>query len=424
MASRRGNGEGTVYQRKDGRWEAAGFADFPDRTRRRVRAYADTRQEAVARLASSITAAQRGALAVNSGVTVGEYLTEWLATVAAHRLRASTLETYRCYTERFILPYLGRRALTGLTPREVRVWLDRLATDCQCCRQGFDEKRPAAKRRCCAVGACCSKTLASATIVYTHGILKNALGHAVREEKLSRNVAKLAKAPTIRSAPIDPWRADEVKAFLTHVRGRERFAIAYELALRTGLRIGELCALSWDDIDLEGGVLTVRHSLRRYLAGQGLTLTEPKTSSARRRIPLPPGCAELLRGHRLVQQGQAAAAGERWVDSGLVITNQTGGAMDPVHLSRYFQHAVRRAGVRRIRFHDMRHTCATLLVESGADLVTIKELLGHSKIQITADVYTHVRLRVVRSAFDAMGQMLDEEQPGPSRQDPPPAVAA
>jgi integrase len=411
MAVRKANGEGTVYRRKDGRWEAAGFADFPDGTRRRVRAYADTRAEALARLAWNIQAAGRGALAVAGGVTVGEYVTTWMATVAGHRLRASTLETYRTYVQRFVLPHLGSRPLAALSPKDIRRWLDRLASECQCCRQGFDAKRPAARQRCCALGACCRKVLASATVAYTHGILKSALADAVREEQLSRNVATLAPAPPIRSAPINPWTAAEAQAFLAHIRGRERFALAFELALRTGLRIGEVCALSWDDVDLDKNVLTVRRSLRRHLNGAGLTLTEPKTKAARRRIPLPPGCAELLRAHRARQDAVKATMGARWVESGLIVTTLVGTAVDPVHLSKYFQDAVRRAGVRKIRFHDLRHTCATLLLESGADLTVIKDLLGHSKIQITADVYTHVRLRVVRSAFDAMSHMLDDPCP-------------
>jgi integrase len=424
MASRRGNGEGTVYQRKDGRWEAAGFANFPDGTRRRVRAYADTRAEAVAKLTWSIKAAERGALAANSGVSLTEYLQGWFETVASRRLRDSTYETYRSYTARFILPYLGHRPLSALSPKDIRLWLDRLGSDCQCCRQGFDEQRPMAKQRCCAVGRCCEKILASATIAYTHGILRTALGDAVREELLGRNVAKMVPAPVIRSAPIDPWTAEEARTFLTHARGGERFAVAFELALRTGLRIGELCALSWNDVDLDNGILTVRHSLRRFLGGQGLTLTEPKTKSARRKIPLPPGCVELLREHQREQDRNKATLGGRWIDQGLVVTTLAGTLMDPVHLSKYFQDALRRSGVRRIRFHDLRHTCATLLLESGADLVTIKDLLGHSKIQVTADVYTHVRLKVVRSAFDAMHDVLDGPNPDHSTREPPEEAAA
>jgi integrase len=362
-------------------------------------------------LAWNMEAASRGALAVAGSVTVGEYVASWLVMVAAHRLRASTLEGYRTYTERFIVPYLGDRPLAALSPKDIRYWLDRLALECQCCRQGFDAKRAPAKQRCCALGACCRKVPASATVAYTHGILKTALADAVREEQLTRNVAKLAPAPPIRSAPINPWTAGEAQVFLAHARDRERLAVTFELALRTGLRAGELCALSWNDIDLDKNVLTVRHSLRRHVDGAGLTLTEPKTRAGRRRIPLPPGCADLLRGHRAHQLECKAELGERWTDSGLVVTSLIGTPMDPRNLSRYFQDAVRRSGVRKIRFHDMRHTCATLLLESGADLTVIKDLLGHSKIQITADVYTHVRLKLVRGAFDAMSHMLDAPHP-------------
>jgi len=425
MSRQRGNGEGTVYQRADGRWEAAGFVDLPDGTRRRVRVYAATRNDAVRALAERTRDAGRGTYSPDSGgVTVGEYLEVWLVTVAAHRLRESTFETYHQYTRRFILPYLGHRALTALSPKDVRGWVDRLRSDCQCCRQGFDAKRPTAKRRCCTVGDCCRKVLSSATIAYTHGILRTALGHAVREEELPRNVAKMVQAPVIRSARTEPWSASEARRFLAHARANERFAVAYELALRSGLRIGELLALSWDDVDFAAGTIRVRRSVRRHLNGKGLVLSEPKTQSSRRRIPLPPGCAALLRGHRLAQRAERATAGEGWRETGLVFTTLLGTTVDPVHLSRYFGAACHCSGVRRIRFHDLRHTCATLMLESGADLVTVKDLLGHSRIQITADVYMHVRLKVTRSALDAMGDMLGDESPEAEDGDPPDALSA
>jgi integrase len=293
--------------------------------------------------------------------------------------------------------------------------VDKLGSDCQCCRQGFDAKRAPAKRRCCAQGACCRKVLASATISYVHGILRAALQDAVREDRLGRNVAKLVAPPPIRSERIEPWTAEEAKAFLGYARGRERFAAVFELVLRTGLRIGEVLALSWDDVDLTSGTIRVRRSVRRHLNGKGLVLSEPKTSASRRRIPLPPGCAVLFTGQRARQRRDKAASRGGWVETGLVFTTLLGTTLDPVHVSAAFRTACIRSGVRRIRFHDLCHTCATLMLESGADLVTVKELLGHSKIQITADVYTHVRLRVTRTALDAMADMLGEETADPDQ---------
>jgi integrase len=135
--------------------------------------------------------------------------------------------------------------------------------------------------------------LSSATIRYTHGIPGTALNDAVREERLGRNVAKLVRAPAANSKRTEPWTAAEAIAFLDYARGREQFAEVFELALRTGLRIGEVLALAWDDIDMKAGTIRVRHSVRRHLGiGAGLMLSEPKTAASRRRIPLPPGCTE------------------------------------------------------------------------------------------------------------------------------------
>ncbi len=412
MSRMRGNGEGTVYQRSDGRWEAAGYADLPMGVRKRIRVYAATRALAVSRLAEKIQEAQRGAYTPNSsGVLLGEFMAEWMQRTAAPRLRASTLVTYQEYTRRFIVPYLGRKSLTGLSPKDLRSWLERLRVECQCCRQGFDAKRPASKQRCCAVGACCRKVLSPATIRYSHGILRTALSDAVREELLGRNVAKLVSPPAANSQRTEPWTAAEAATFLSYARGRERFAEVFELALRTGLRIGEVLALSWDDVDLKAGTIRVRRSVRRHLGGAGLVLSEPKTAASRRRIPLPPGCVELLARQRDRQARHKAASRGGWSETGLVFTTLMGTTLDPVHVSKAFSVACERSGVRRIRFHDLRHTCATLMLESGADLVIVKDLLGHSKIQITADVYAHVRLRVTRSALEAMADMLGEENP-------------
>lgn len=366
MSRMRGNGEGTVYQRSDGRWEAAGYADLPMGVRKRIRVYAATRALAVSRLAEKIQEAQRGAYTPNSaGESLEEFITDWLERTAKPRLRVSTMCTYTEYTRRFIIPYLGRKALTGLSPKDLRSWLERLRAECQCCRQGFDEKRPISQRRCCALAQCCHKVLSAATIRYTHGILRTALLDAVREERLGRNVAKLVTPPAANSKRTEPWTAAEAAAFLAYVRGRERFAEAFELALRTGLRIGELLALSWDDVDLKAGTIRVRRSVRRHLGiGSGLVLSEPKTAASRRRIPLPPGCTELLgrQRQRERQKRHKAAAGEGSSETGLVFTTLTGTTLDPVHVSKAFYIACERSGVRRIRFHDLRHTCATLML--------------------------------------------------------------
>nr|WP_237329425.1 site-specific integrase [Streptomyces sp. CBMAI 2042] len=189
----------------------------------------------------------------------------------------------------------------------------------------------------------------------------------------------------------------------------------YKLALRTGLRKGELPGLHWEDLDLTTGTASIRRSLQRTRSG-GLTHLPTKTRASERRIALPTECLHSLKEHRGRQDKECETAGPDWSDSGLVFTTPTGRPLDPANLTRRFRSFLNRAGLRRIRFHDLRHSTATLLLEQGVDLVVIKELLGHAYIGVTAGVYAHVRLRLQRQAIDTLGNALD----GHTHPDDPP----
>ncbi|WP_420833950.1 site-specific integrase [Streptomyces antarcticus] len=157
----------------------------------------------------------------------------------------------------------------------------------------------------------------------------------------------------------------------------------YELALRTGLRKGVLLGLHWEDLDLGAGTATVRRSLQRTRTG-GLTHLPTNTRASERRIALPTECLHWIKEYRERQDTECETAGSGWRDSGLVFTTPTGRPLDPANLTRRFRRFLGRAGLRRIRFHDLRHSTATLLLEQGVDLVVIKELLGRTHIGVTA----------------------------------------
>ncbi len=206
----RANGDGTVYQRKDDRWEAAGYVLAPGNTRKRVRVYGTTRKEALAKL----------------------------------------------------------------TAKDVRTWLNELRTVCQCCARGIDARRkPDAQAnrrpRCCAIGECCRKYLSPLTLAYIHSGLKSALEDAVREEEIPRNVARNVRTGTPRPRRFDPLTAVEARTFLAAASGHRLHAL-FELALRTGLRKGELLGLRWEDLDLDNGTASIRRTLQRTRTG-GLT---------------------------------------------------------------------------------------------------------------------------------------------------------
>ncbi|MFJ2649658.1 tyrosine-type recombinase/integrase [Streptomyces sp. NPDC087420] len=406
----RANGDGTVYKRKDSRWEAAGYVLAPGNTRKRIRVYGTTRKEALAKLTEKIAASNRGLPIPSAQGSVAAYLTYWLDAVAVHQLRENTHARYTAVTRLYLIPGLGRKKLAKLTAKDVRTWLNQLRTTCQCCTRGLDTARD--QPRCCAVGKCCSKRLSPLTLAYVHSVLKSALEHAVREEEIPRNVARNVRTGTPRPRRFEPLTADEARMFLTATSGH-RLQPLFELALHTGLRKGELLGLHWEDLNLDAGTAAIRRTLQRTSTG-GLTTLPTQTRASERRIALPTRCAQSLKLHHEQQQREREATGTAWQHSGHVFTTPQGGPVDPTNLTRTFITLLRKAGLRRIRFHDLRHSTATLLLEQGVELVVIKELLGHAHIGVTATVYAHVRLRLQRNAIDTLSTALD----GPAGHEP------
>ncbi|MEV7579041.1 tyrosine-type recombinase/integrase [Streptomyces erythrochromogenes] len=419
----RANGDGTVYQRKDSRWEAAGYVLAPGNTRKRVRVYGTTRKEALAKLTEKIAASNRGVPVPSAQGSVAAYLTYWLDAVAVHQLRENTHTRYTAVARLYLIPGLGRKKLAKLTAKDVRTWLNQLRTTCQCCTRGLDAARD--QTLCCAAGKCCSKRLSPLTLAYVHSVLKSALEHAVREEEIPRNVARNVRTGTPRPCRFEPLTADEARKFLAAANGH-RLQALFELALHTGLRKGELLGLRWEDLDLAGGTANIRRTLQRTNSG-GLTPLPTKTKSSERRIALPTPCLRSLEQHRDRQRKEREAAGTDWKDSGYVFTRPDGAPIEGSTLTRHFTTLLRQARLRRIRFHDLRHSAATLLLEQGVELIVIKELLGHAHIGVTATVYAHVRLRLQRDAIDLLGHALRnpaEITGKPDDGDEPPLCAA
>jgi integrase len=410
------NNEGTIYQRKDGRWEGSAYVLTTEGTYKRRSVYGRTWDDAHEKL-TKLKADSLGGLPVaTSKMTVAEYLAYWLANVAMGKVRRTTYVNYESLVRNYVTPEFGKKKLARLTARDIRAFLAKTAATCQCCAQGKDEKRPQHKRRCCALGECCKKLPSDRTVRFLLVILRAALQHAVREDELPRNVARNVELGMGTRREIEPLTVQEGRQLLAAARDNRLWA-AYELAIRIGLRRGELLGLRWSDVDLYEGVLTVRQALQRV--GGELLIVAPKTQRSARRVALPAECVTALRAQRAQQIADQKAAGDSWKGAaqGLVFTTKNGTPIEPRNLNRSFAALSARAGVRKVRFHDLRHTCASLLHEQGADARMIMEVLGHSSIRVTMDIYTFVRLDSQRSAFDRVGEVLRSDGNDPDDDD-------
>ncbi|WP_208293009.1 tyrosine-type recombinase/integrase [Naumannella halotolerans] len=309
--------------------------------------------------------------------TVSSYGARWLDDVARPRLRPATIASYTATLRRHIEPEIGTVQLRRLQPTQVRALL-------------------ASKLE---------SGLSARSVQIIHSTLRTILAEAVREELIERNVAALVRAPTLERLEAEPWSVDEASQFLA-TAVRHRLGALFTVGVAIGLRRGELLGLRWEDVDLASSLLRVQQTVQR-LPGYGLVIGPPKSRRSRRTIPLPESSASALAEHQRRQTDERRSAGDRWQDSGLVFTSTIGTVVEPRNLSRLFEQLMVAAGVRRIRFHDLRHTCASLLLAQGVPPRVVMEVLGHSQLAITMDLYSHVMPTALREAADAIDRAFE-----------------
>ena len=302
----------------------------------------------------------------NGHPTVAQYLAHWLADVVEPNLEPATYAYYETMARLYIIPALGNKHLDRLQTREVQMWLNKLASVCQCCAQGKDAARPQGRQRCCAIGACCGEHAGRRTVQAARNTLRAALNHArTSEELVPRNVAAFAKVPSPprhrRKGSV--WSVEEASKFLASARDDDDpFYAAYVLILVSGLRKGEVIGLTWSGVDEDKRELDISWQLQRV----GTKLIHKKRvkteeSDAADTVPLPGICLAALRLRRDEQEAAREQAGSRWQESDLVFTTRWGTPIEPRNFNRSFDARCTKAGVMRIRVHDTRHTCASIL---------------------------------------------------------------
>ena len=245
--------------------------------------------------------------------------------------------------------------------------------------------------------------LAPRTVHHLRTVLRTALGRAVKWGKVARNVAALTDPPKCGGSIGKFLTPAEARSLLDAAQG-ERLEALYTVALALGLRIGEALGLRWEDVDLDSRRLTVRYAMQRV--NGRLQLVEPKTEKSRRTITLPPMAIEALRVHKGRQNKEKLLAGRYWQETGLVFTSTVGSPSDASDVSRAFVAFLERSGLPRMRFHDLRHSCGSLLLAQGVPLKVIQEILGHSNLATTGNIYSHVLPSLFEDASEAMGRAL------------------
>lgn len=382
MARKRGNGEGSVYfDAKRRRYVAAVTLDFRrDGSQVRRAFVGKTRAEAVAKMDAEVALLRQGLPLPSATETVGGFLEHWRDEVLPGSVSLGTEEVYRRVLRLYVLPVLSKIKLRDLTPAHVSDLL-RIMED---------------------------EGLAAETQRMARAVLRRALRRAEQEGRVSRNVAAIADGPRVRRAEGRTLTPEQAKALLK-AAADERLEGAIVLMISLGLRRGETLGLAWHDIDLDRvpATLRVRRQLQRL---QGcLQLVDVKTPRSKRTLYLPDALVELLRSHRAKQGEERLLLGPEWRNSdGLVFATPKGTPVEPRNFSKVVSDVCRRAAIGHWSPHELRHSCASLMLAMGVPLEVVSETLGHSSIRLTKDVYGHLMEPARKDAAKAMQRALWE----------------
>jgi integrase len=369
--ARRGFGEGSIYPRGDGRWVS--YLRMPDGRKKFFSGR--TREVVKERLAEAQRQAHAGKLVVGRDQTVAQYLERWLAEAVRHSVRPKTYENYDLCVRR-LLPHLGRVRLRALAPEHIQH----------------------------ALGELLDRHLAMRTVRQVHMVLRCSLKQAVLWRLIPSNPSDAVKAPRAERKEMRTLTEEEVRRLLAVTAGTRHHSL-WIFLVTTGVRLGEALALRWADIDLVEGHATIRRALQRQ-RGVGMVFVEPKSSRGRRVVPFPPETLKALEAHRRDLNREREQAAKLWQENDLVFPSPDGRPRDMSYLSFTFHRGLQRAGLPRLRIHDLRHTAATHLLTKHVHPKVVQDLLGHSTIAITLDTYSHVMPALARDASAHMSSLL------------------
>lgn len=345
-----------------------------------------TKREAEKAMAEKIAEISRGDYVEPARTPLRDLVIDWLELNIKHRSSIKTYDLYRYLIHNFIIPHLGEIPLDKLSPMQIQKFYNKLLN--------MDKKLGKGK-------------VSSTTVNKVHNVLRASLEWGVKMKVIPSNAAKRVDPPKENRTPVNVWTKEEAAAFLEASKGHRFYPLFY-VALSTGMRIGELLGLKWEDIDWEHQVIRVKRTLGRTSAGF-IVKEQPKTSSGRRSIYITTNTINVLKKHRRKQLQESLMLGITSPE--FVFLNTKGKFYDLTSIHRVFRKLIKKAGVPKIRLHDLRHTHATFLLQEGIHPKIVSERLGHGNVSITLDIYSHVipsMQKEAAKAFQSFESTLSE----------------
>lgn len=390
--AKRGNHEGSIFCDAQGRWRSViTLGVNADGSPKRKTFYSKTQKEAIEKLTHAVHAQQNKMCVESSKMKLAQWLPHWLDTYVVTQIRQSTRVSYDTFIQRHIIPMLGNVTLARLTAQRIQEF--------------YNHKLE--KGRLDGKGGISPKTLRN-----LHNMLHKSLEQAVRLQLIPVNPCDAVCLPPRQKRDVRYLSVDEQKRLQDAVRD-ERLGCTVILDLFTGLRLGELLGLKWENIDLNAGYLRVCQTVNRLKSFDSAASTktqivvgEPKTKSSKRTISLLDHVVVLLQEHKTRQDAEKEQSFGAYQDNGFVFCNELGQPLDPRSFADFFKRMLKKAGIADINFHGLRHTFATRALEKGIPAKTVSDLLGHSSIVITMDLYTHVTDNVKKEAIEKLKDLL------------------
>ena len=380
MAKRRANGEGSIRKRSDGRWEGRYTAGRDPETGKAIykNVLAKTQKDCKEKLKRAIEENSKVDAIKAGQYTVGQWMDVWFENCARIKVRPSSHQTYRGYIDNHIKPSIGKVPLNKLSSLDLQKLYKKLLS-------GGRVERIESKNQ--------PRGLSAKTVRNINQVISSAMDFAIDQKLIAENPTDGCALPKLEHREMKTLPAEQLASFLREARESGVFELYY-IELATGLRRGELLGLKWEDIDLEQGVIHVRRQIARI---DGEIVEAPlKTKNSYRSVSIGQDAVEILREQ------------QRKTISQYVFPSPAGGPISPDSVLKMLHRVLKRAGLPEIRFHDMRHTFATVALQNGVDIKTVSGMLGHYSAGFTLDTYAHVTTAAQRQAANTMNSILSD----------------